>query len=364
MLRIIFALIIFISSFNISPCQTKDFSPLQGKLFVSLNGAVLFPRTDYLNSVQTPMGTGSLDYYFGIKSMHVIGIHFYGGMGTLEGTDNNLIPIEYNDDIFFFGGGLNYGYTIGNKYVPYVFFGASNLWFNPMDNNNNPIIAGKPFSENLSKICYNYELGLKVFVSERATLNFSGGLFATLTDFLDGANIGNLDDAFYYGSIGFSFSFSGEDDNDGDGITDSHDLCPDTPPHVKVDSNGCPLDSDHDGIPDYKDKCGDTPRGTPVDSNGCPVIKESGPQEEIYNSLNEYAASKMVYTDGKHYVVQISAWRTSDEAKAEAEKLKQKGYNAFVDDKLKDKWNATWYRVRIGYFDTFYEAQSLAEKLR
>ncbi len=60
-------------------------------------------------------------------------------------------------------------------------------------------------------------------------------------------------------------------DEDGDGVPDYRDECPGTPPGVKVDSRGCPLDSDGDGVPDYLDECPDTPRGVKVDSRGCPL---------------------------------------------------------------------------------------------
>ena len=105
---------------NISLSQTQEISPMNGKIFLSINGAVLFPKTDFLNSIQTPMGVGAVDYYFDFKSQHVLGIHFYGGMGLLEGTDVNLTPNEFSDDFFFFGGGLHYGYTIGNTFIPYI----------------------------------------------------------------------------------------------------------------------------------------------------------------------------------------------------------------------------------------------------
>jgi outer membrane protein OmpA-like peptidoglycan-associated protein len=57
-------------------------------------------------------------------------------------------------------------------------------------------------------------------------------------------------------------------DRDGDGIADKDDDCPDTPGLAKF--NGCP-DSDGDGVPDNRDKCPDTPRGCPVDQDGCPL---------------------------------------------------------------------------------------------
>ncbi len=58
-------------------------------------------------------------------------------------------------------------------------------------------------------------------------------------------------------------------DSDGDGVTDDLDRCPDTPPGVKVDAQGCPLDSDGDGVADYLDKCPNTPMGATVDARGC-----------------------------------------------------------------------------------------------
>ncbi|MDZ7605554.1 MAG: thrombospondin type 3 repeat-containing protein [Cyclobacteriaceae bacterium] len=55
------------------------------------------------------------------------------------------------------------------------------------------------------------------------------------------------------------FAFGEAKDEDGDGVPDKKDKCPDTPPGVAVDENGCPLDRDGDGVPDYKDDCPDQP---------------------------------------------------------------------------------------------------------
>ena len=65
--------------------------------------------------------------------------------------------------------------------------------------------------------------------------------------------------------------FDGCPDSDGDGVPDHLDKCPNTPQGVKVDANGCPLDSDGDGVPDHLDKCPNTPAGVQVDANGCPL---------------------------------------------------------------------------------------------
>ncbi len=61
--------------------------------------------------------------------------------------------------------------------------------------------------------------------------------------------------------------YSIKNDVDGDGVKNKRDKCPNTPPGVVVDGNGCPLDKDKDGVADYLDNCPDVP-GT-VALNGC-----------------------------------------------------------------------------------------------
>ena len=61
-------------------------------------------------------------------------------------------------------------------------------------------------------------------------------------------------------------------DEDGDGIPDNLDDCPNSPPGVIVNSDGCALsqkDTDGDGVTDDKDNCDDTPEGEDVNENGC-----------------------------------------------------------------------------------------------
>jgi len=368
MIKIYTTLIFCLIGYGFLFSQHTDISPIEGKVILSVNGAVMFPYTDYASIIPTPFGTGALEYYFDIKSRHTIGLRFYGGIGVMEGWDTTRTPYEFSDGIFFFGGGITYSYSLSDKLVPYIFAGVTNLWYNPLDYNNNPIITDKPASQNLSDISYNYELGLKIFLSEGTSLNLSGGLFQCRTDKLDGLIAGSHFDIFYYGMAGISIAFSGKQDSDNDGVEDSKDACPGTPRGIKVDEKGCPLDSDNDGVPDYKDKCADTPAGVKADPNGCPEIKVILPDQAAekinYNSQKEYPAGNMVYTDGKLYVVQISVWKTEQEAETQSKKLKENGYNAFVDKTLKDKWDSILYRVRIGYFRTYLEAKVIADKLR
>ena len=67
-------------------------------------------------------------------------------------------------------------------------------------------------------------------------------------------------------------------DEDADGVNNDDDLCPNTPPPIAVDLDGCewngdPIDInpdlDFDGVLNELDNCPGTPLNTSVDSNGC-----------------------------------------------------------------------------------------------
>ena len=64
------------------------------------------------------------------------------------------------------------------------------------------------------------------------------------------------------------------EDSDGDGVRDFDDLCPDTPPGVEVDKDGCPIDSDDDGIPDYRDDEPNSAPGAIVNRRGVTMTEE------------------------------------------------------------------------------------------
>lgn len=60
------------------------------------------------------------------------------------------------------------------------------------------------------------------------------------------------------------------------------------------------------------------------------------------------------------FTVQVGAYAKEDEAKARAEKLKGKGYNAFYIPGVVD--GKTWYRVNVGTYATLDEAKRANEK--
>lgn len=93
-------ILLIISVYNFSFPQSKDISPLHGKLLLSVNGGLIIPKTDYKDLKPSPFGIGTIEYYFVTESEHYLGLRINGGAGTLKGTDDRHIPTVYSDNIF------------------------------------------------------------------------------------------------------------------------------------------------------------------------------------------------------------------------------------------------------------------------
>lgn len=94
-----------------------------------------------------------------------------------------------------------------------------------------------------------------------------------------------------------------------------------------------------------------------------PSAASSKPAGDLYREIaNERNVGGNIFYDGKEYMVQVSSWRNSFVAKKEAQKLRRKGYDAFVVKAYVKKFNATFHRVRIGGFKTKREALNFAKK--
>ena len=63
----------------------------------------------------------------------------------------------------------------------------------------------------------------------------------------------------------------------------------------------------------------------------------------------------MVFTDGYLYCFQVSSFRSKEKAEDEAAELRMQGYDAFVVIANLPDLDGTWYRVRVGYFNTLDE---------
>ncbi|MDY0082612.1 MAG: OmpA family protein, partial [Ignavibacteriaceae bacterium] len=75
-----------------------------------------------------------------------------------------------------------------------------------------------------------------------------------------------------------------------------------------------------------------------------------------YNPSIERNVGKMVFTDGYLYCYQVSSFRTRGKAEQEAANLKTRGFSSFVVIADSPDLDGTWYRVRVGYFNTLEEA--------
>ncbi len=275
---------------QIQPQTSGKFHTYSGAHIVSGEVRLTRSYTDFKKEAFGFAGMGMYEYYFSSKTRNAFGLRFFTGAGTIagEGGTNSLRPSviqEFNSTIFLFGGGGVYSFSINDYVLPYIFAGASMLFFDPKDEDGNAMSPSVDYKKN--EINYNGELGIRFLVSKNLTLNLSGSLHSNPSDNLDGWSRGKAYDMFYTIGAGVSYIISAERDSDGDGIEDAVDKCIDTPDGIRVDNSGCPLDSDKDKVPDFLDKCGNTPKGIKVDSKGCPLDSDKDGVADFLDNCKE-----------------------------------------------------------------------------
>jgi cell division protein FtsN len=84
--------------------------------------------------------------------------------------------------------------------------------------------------------------------------------------------------------------------------------------------------------------------------------------ERSYNSQNESNPKSTIFTDGTKYSFQVSSWKNKSKAENEVQKLKNEHHNAFISEGVVK--NTTWYRVRIGFFNSLEETEEYMKKLK
>jgi len=94
------------------------------------------------------------------------------------------------------------------------------------------------------------------------------------------------------------------------------------------------------------------------ESTGTTVIPGSE-----YNVKNEFHAGNMIFTDGNLYCIQVSSFRIRSRAEKEVQRLREMGEKAFIIEANLPELNGTWFRVRIGYFNSLNEAKLKKEKI-
>lgn len=272
-LIIILLFLFSISSYSQNK-KPKYYHPFSGALGISAEGGITIARTDYLNSDLGYMAKGSFEYFFPSSTISAFGLKFMGGLGTIAGNNGGK-PIRTNANdfvtkLYMFGGGVEYTLNLGSI-NPYVLGGGYYVSFNPLDKAGNKLPRNAVAAYKTNEPNYTGEIGVKFSLSKYFALDAAGAVYISPNDNLDDIVAGKSNDIYFSLTAGLTFFVQPIRDSDNDGVEDSEDMCPDTPPGVKVDVFGCPIDSDHDGIPDYLDKCPDTPLKVAVDSSGCPI---------------------------------------------------------------------------------------------
>jgi len=83
-----------------------------------------------------------------------------------------------------------------------------------------------------------------------------------------------------------------------------------------------------------------------------------------YNIPAEKNVGKMIFTDGSLYCIQVSSWRVRAKAESEAKRLESEGHNAFIVIAELPELDGIWYRVRVGYYNSFDEASRIRERVK
>jgi cell division septation protein DedD len=77
----------------------------------------------------------------------------------------------------------------------------------------------------------------------------------------------------------------------------------------------------------------------------------------LYRDIpNDVSITDRIYFDGKKYTIQISSWKSKTIAEHEVQRLRRKGFDAFIYKVYLKSKDATYHRVRVGYFDSKKEA--------
>ncbi|MBI1938567.1 MAG: SPOR domain-containing protein [Ignavibacteriales bacterium] len=95
-----------------------------------------------------------------------------------------------------------------------------------------------------------------------------------------------------------------------------------------------------------------------------PSTKTTAEANSDYSLSEEKNLHGTIFTDGTQYCFQVSSWKIKSKAESEVERLKKLGHNAFITEVYISNRGGTWYRVRIGYFNSLEETESYLKRMR
>lgn len=282
-LLLIFLVIISCPVTTFAQNVPSNVNPLQEKFSLLLEGGVTYAKTDFQRSLFDYIIGGSFNYHFDLGSNFLLSLDANAAQGYAAGDKAATFRLRraesFRTRMTLLGGGFSFNYVIADFFVPYAGLSANFLNFEPEIKDDRGEVYVPPVSYKPNNFTILGNGGFKFLINEKIVIKLSGGVHYFPSDDLDRVtneiSNGTANDIFFTGTVGIGLLIGGKKDSDDDGVPDKSDLCPDTPPGVKVDEFGCPIDSDGDGVSDYLDECPDTPEGYLVDERGCIIDSDS-----------------------------------------------------------------------------------------
>ncbi len=281
-----FFLLISLTEFYPQSTATEN-RPFQNTMIFGLGGGITLPQTDYESTKIGYALRGAGEYFFKTKSIHYFGLKLNLGYDQVTGEDSRgvlstangqqTIPPKFSTGIFTVGLAATYGILIENVVIPYLSGGVSGASFDPTNGEGQPTSGNTANLYDKTALMYNLEAGVKIFVSEKVSLNISANQYWPQTDYIDDVAAAYENDAYTTVIVGVSFSPFINNDPDNDGIKGSADICANEPEDYDgfEDEDGCPdVDNDADGVLDVTDKCPNDAEDIDgfEDEDGCPDL--------------------------------------------------------------------------------------------
>lgn len=92
--------------------------------------------------------------------------------------------------------------------------------------------------------------------------------------------------------------------------------------------------------------------------------QEKKKNTSVYDRTGDRNYRGNIWTDGNLYTIQVSSWRNKEKAENEVTRLKSAGHDAYLMEVFLSNKGQNWYRVRVGYFDSFDEAKNYENRIR
>ncbi len=78
--------------------------------------------------------------------------------------------------------------------------------------------------------------------------------------------------------------------------------------------------------------------------------------------LSGTKVSDQIFLENSKYIVQVSSWRSKPKAEQEVSSFSKKGYKSFIEEAHLPAKGGSWYRVKVGYFNSLSEAESFLQR--